>query len=241
MQPAFIGAFVLKLEMLERILHPEIFSASGGDAPLVGIEAGPVGAVPAHLEAPDFLCRAVGQIEVVHAVTGQFGPVQRHGHACGKIRVGGGGSAVRAVGNGQRGKSVHGGLNGGSYGAGEEDVLSGIGAEVDAGNHDVRAKIGKKGAQAENHAVGRGAGNGCAFEEVALLGVQTDISDENGVVHREAAARAGMLFGRSHGAYVVACAAQCGVEQVQIAAVDAVVVADEYAHEGRSPRHGESL
>ena len=135
-----------------------------------------------------------------------------------------------AVGNRHGRKAVHGGLNGRAHGAGKEYVLPGVGAEIDARDHKIRLEVGHDAAQGEDHAVGRGAGNGDAFKGAAFGMGKAHLPGEDGAVHREAAARAGMLLRRGHGPHVVSCADKGRVEHVKVRAVYAVVVADEYAH-----------
>lgn len=231
-QPAFVGSFVFQSEVLEGIDHPEVFLSSRGDAPFIGVQTGPVGTVPAYLEAADLIRRAVGQIEIVHAVQGQVLPVHGGSHArheIGMLRSHAGMGTVR---DRQRGKSVHGALNGGSYGAGEKDVLSRVRPEIDAGNNEIRLEFGHETAQRKNDAVRRGSGHGHAFEGAACRVGQGDFAGKHGAVHGQAASGSGMLFGGGHGTHVVSRAAEGGVEMMQVPAVYSVVIADQYAHGG---------
>ena len=116
------------------------------------------------------------------------------------------------------------GLGGCADGARVEDVGTAVGAEVDAGEHDVGALV-QQGGEGELHAVG---GRAVDAEAVEVRFVELD--RPQGLEDREGVADARLLAHGGDHVDLVAALHERPVQGAQAGSADAVVVGDEYVH-----------
>ena len=108
-------------------------------------------------------------------------------------------------------------------GPGISDILADIGAVVDAGEHQVRQAVGQDLVEGEEDAVG-----GRAVDGIAAPG---NFAETQRTVQRERMGGRALLGLGCHHPHVLGEAARHALQHLDAGRVDAVVVADEDAHQ----------